>query len=146
MQQRVKLKAPKFPPLNNVKIWRKASECCADVGCKAACAIKRRKQSCRWNSEASEWKGRMKAKVKGKVIIWEGKKKKSDQGMNGLNLFFPFTTVQVYKTQRPAWKVFLSDAPRPDPSVKVSSFPFAACAHTKLSTVFTFTKLSASSG
>lgn len=53
------------------------------------------------------------------------KKKNSDQGTNGPNLFFPFTTVQVYKKHSGRHeRFFLSDAPRPDPSVKVSSFPF----------------------
>lgn len=94
----------------------------------------------------------MKAKVKGKVIIWEGGGGAgiSDQGTNGLNLFFPFTTVtSVQKTQRPARKVFffLSDAPRPDPCVKVSSFPFLLHARTQNSARSLHSqKLSASSG
>lgn len=104
MQQRVKLKAPKFPPLNNVKIWRKASECCADVGCKAACAIKRRKQSCRWNSEASEWKGRMKAKVKGKVIIWRGKKKKNQ--IRAWTAWICFSLSRLYKCTKHSGRFF----------------------------------------
>lgn len=49
-----------------------------------------------------------------------GEKKNPDQ-----EFVFPFhDRTSVQKTQRPARKFFfLSDAPRPDPSVEVSSFP-----------------------
>lgn len=55
--------------------------------------------------------------------------------MNGLNSFFflPFTTAQVYKILWPAWNVFLSDAPRPDTSAKVSKVPICCMCTKKFS-------------